>query len=99
MLVKWSTVKWKILGRKPKDGQCLKAYIKAVASYLPKKIEMNADNRITKKIGIHSRHVAKSEECASDLAFHAAEKIFSSFLKNSFTRSRLIQRKSWAFRP
>lgn len=69
----------KNFGRKPKDGQCLRAYIKAVASYLPKKVEVNADNRITKKIGIHSRHVVKSEECASDLAFHAAEKMFSAY--------------------
>lgn len=55
----------------------MRAVIKAVASYLPNKIEVNEATRITKKIGILSRHIAESDECASDLAFHAAEKMFS----------------------
>lgn len=55
----------------------MRAYIKAVASYLPKKVVVNEVNRITKKIGIHSRHVVEDNECASDLAYHAAEKLFS----------------------
>lgn len=55
----------------------MRAYIKAVASCLPKKVVVNEVNRITKKIGIHSRHVVEENECASDLAYHAAEKLFS----------------------
>ncbi len=57
----------------------MRAYIKAVASYLPKKVEVNTANRITKKIGINSRHVVEGEECASDLAFHAAEKLLADY--------------------
>ena len=57
----------------------MRAFIKAVASYLPNKIEVNDANRITKKIGIHSRHVAEGEECASDLAYNAAEKMLSNY--------------------
>ncbi len=64
----------------------MRAFIKAVASYLPKKVEVNEPTRITKKIGIFSRHVVEGDECASDLAYQAAEKMF---LENSIDRSRI----------
>lgn len=55
----------------------VKAYIKAIASYLPEKIEENdKTKRLTKKTGIYERHIAGEDECASDLAFHAAECLF-----------------------
>jgi len=67
------------MGIKPAEVQSVRAFIKAVASYLPKKIEVNEATRITKKIGIISRHVVESEECASDLAYNAAEKMLSKY--------------------
>jgi 3-oxoacyl-[acyl-carrier-protein] synthase-3 len=55
----------------------IKAYIKAIAGYLPKKIEQNdKSKRLTKKTGIHERYIVDEHECASDLAFNAAEKLF-----------------------
>ena len=57
-----------------------KAFIKAIAEYLPEKIEENpADDKLTKKTGIFKRHVAGPDECASDLAYFAAERLFSKF--------------------
>lgn len=55
------------------------AFINAVVSYLPNKMEVNDTNRITTKIGIFSRHVVEEGECASDLAYKAAEKMFSDY--------------------
>ena len=56
------------------------AYIKAIAGYLPENIKENpADSKLTKKTGIYKRHVAGSDECASDLAYGAAERLFSKF--------------------
>lgn len=52
------------------------AFINAVVSYLPNKVEVNDANRITKKIEIFSRHVVEEGECASDLAYNAAKKMF-----------------------
>jgi 3-oxoacyl-[acyl-carrier-protein] synthase-3 len=43
--------------------------------------EWSAD-KIDSKTGIHSRHIAGSEECASDLAVEAARKLFSSGICN-----------------
>jgi 3-oxoacyl-[acyl-carrier-protein] synthase-3 len=57
-----------------------KAYIKAIAAYLPPKIEKNdCTKRLTKKTGIIERHIADTNECASDLAVCAAEKLFSRY--------------------
>ncbi|MBP2662116.1 MAG: Beta-ketoacyl-acyl-carrier-protein synthase [Firmicutes bacterium] len=54
-----------------------KAYIKAIAGYLPEKVERNdAAKRLTKKTGIYERHIAGEQECASDLAVQAAERMF-----------------------
>ena len=56
------------------------AYVKAIAAYLPDNIKENpADNRLTQKTGIYKRHVASPGECASDLAYCAAEHLFSRF--------------------
>lgn len=63
------------------------AVLRAIEYYLPEKIlsnEMLAEQypewpieKIFSKTGIKSRRVAKPDECASDLAFHAAQKLFS----------------------
>lgn len=55
----------------------LQAYISAIAYYLPEKIEDNELNRLTKKTGIYHRHIVAENECASDLAIKAAEKLFT----------------------
>ena len=58
----------------------IKSYIKAIAGYLPEKVEQNdATKRLTKKTGIYERHIAGEQECASDLAVQAAEKMFSQY--------------------
>ncbi len=56
------------------------AAIRAIASYLPEKIEPNdPSNPIGKKIGIAERHVAAENEAASDLAVRAAENLFAAY--------------------
>lgn len=56
------------------------AAIRALASYLPEKIEPNdPSNPIGKKIGIAERHVASDDEAASDLAVRAAENLFTAY--------------------
>ena len=58
----------------------MKAYIKGIASYLPRQIEYNdVHSRITKKTGIYERHIAAAGECASDMAVCAAENLFSQY--------------------
>ncbi|WP_231040334.1 3-oxoacyl-ACP synthase III family protein [Pectinatus frisingensis] len=54
----------------------MKAYIKKITYSLPEYVEKNLENRLTKKIGIYSRHVCKENEIASDFAIKAAEKLF-----------------------
>lgn len=57
-----------------------KAYIKALSSYLPQQTEINdLSKRLTKKTGICERHIAGTQECASDMAVRAAEQLFSSY--------------------
>lgn len=63
------------------------AYIKAISYYLPDKVLTNYDlvkdfpewnvEKIASKIGINERHVVRENECASDLAVAAAEKLFA----------------------
>ncbi|QKJ29394.1 ketoacyl-ACP synthase III [Mucilaginibacter mali] len=65
----------------------MKAFINSISYYLPEKIVTNEDlisdfpewtaEKIVKKIGINKRHIAAENEFASDLAFHAAEKLFN----------------------
>ncbi len=69
----------------------LKAAVLGLSSYLPEKFVTNADlardfpdwsvERIANKTGIHKRHLAQDDECASDLAFQAAQQIFKHFCK------------------
>jgi 3-oxoacyl-[acyl-carrier-protein] synthase III len=55
----------------------ISSYIKAIEYYLPDFKEYNnADDRLTKKIGIFSKHIAAKDEFASDLAIRAAMKLF-----------------------
>ena len=71
----------------------MKAYIKDISFYLPKKILTNqqiADEfpewtveKIEKKIGIKERHITVDGETASDMAVNAAEKLFN---KSSINR-------------
>lgn len=55
----------------------MKAYIRNIAYYLPENIEENPPGRLRKKTGIARRHICSAGEAASDLAFHAAEKLFA----------------------
>lgn len=54
----------------------MKAYITKIAYVLPEKVSENPKSRLTKKTGIHSRHICGADEIASDLAMRAAEKLF-----------------------
>lgn len=64
-----------------------KAYIKAIDYYLPEKILTNDEiaecftewsaEKVTKKVGILERHLSAEDETASDMAFKAAEKLFT----------------------
>jgi 3-oxoacyl-[acyl-carrier-protein] synthase III len=64
----------------------MKVYITAIDYYLPQQTLTNGDlsslfpewgvNKIAKKIGIEKRHIAASDEFASDMAINAAEKLF-----------------------
>lgn len=55
----------------------MRAYIRGITSYLPEMTEYNnIELRLTKKTGIYARHLAANNECASDMAVNAAEKLF-----------------------
>lgn len=64
-----------------------KTAILGIRSYLPGDAVSNADlakdfpdwrvDRIAEKTGIYERHFAAPDQCASDLAVHAAEKLFA----------------------
>lgn len=64
-----------------------KAYIKALAYQLPERVITNDDlaaefqewtaEKISSKIGVTERHVTSENETATDLAYAAAEKLFS----------------------
>lgn len=65
----------------------MNAYIRAIDYYLPEKEVTNEElvrefpewsiEKIGSKIGIHRRHVAAQNETATDMAVHAAEKLFA----------------------
>ena len=58
------------------------AYIKAIATYLPDRIEINdnlGDERFIGKLGIKKRHLAADDESAGDLAFNAAQNLFNQY--------------------
>lgn len=65
----------------------MRAYIKAIAYYLPEKVVTNEQlveefpewsvEKIAKKVGINERHIAAEDETAGDMAFKAAEKLIA----------------------
>ncbi len=65
----------------------MSAFIKAISYYLPQEVLSNEEisrnfpewstEKIAQKVGITERHVAGRDETAGDMAFHAAEKLFS----------------------
>jgi 3-oxoacyl-[acyl-carrier-protein] synthase-3 len=64
----------------------MKAFIKAIDYYLPKKVLTNEDlanefpewdaEKITFKVGVQKRHIAAEDETAMDMAIQAALKLF-----------------------
>lgn len=51
--------------------------IKAIEYYLPDLIESNnIEDKLTNKIGIYEKHIAKQDEFASDLAIKASNQLF-----------------------
>jgi 3-oxoacyl-[acyl-carrier-protein] synthase-3 len=71
-----------------KKMRVMHGYIKHIEYYLPEKTLTSedlshlfpgwTDSAIESKTGIRTRHIAAADECASDLAVAAAEKLFSS---------------------
>ena len=67
-------------------------YIKAISYYLPEKVVKNDDlvkdfpdwssEKVAKKVGVFSRHLAKKEETAGDMAEIAARKLFKEYQIN-----------------
>ncbi len=66
----------------------MKAGIRAIEYWFPERVLDNVElakeypewsaDKIAAKTGIRRRHIASDRECASDLAFHAARKLFHS---------------------
>ena len=64
-------------------------YIKAISYYLPKKVLTNEDlvvefpewsvDKVAKKVGVYSRHIAAEDETAGDMAEKAALKLFEEY--------------------
>lgn len=53
--------------------------IKSIEFYVPhNKVYNDPESKLTQKIGIYSRHIAREDEFASDLACEAAKKLFDS---------------------
>lgn len=65
----------------------MKAVIRTIEYYLPEAVLANEElaalypewtaARIEEKLGVRQRHIAAADECASDLAVQAAERLFS----------------------
>lgn len=65
----------------------MKAYIKAIATYLPEKILANEElvkdfpewsvEKVASKVGIYQRHIADDNETACDMAIRAAKNLFA----------------------
>ena len=68
------------------------AYIKAISYYLPKKVVTNEEllkefpewsvDKVAKKVGVYSRHIAAEDETAGDMAEKAARKLFQEYSVN-----------------
>jgi len=67
----------------------MKAFIKGISYYLPEQVVTNEEllkdfpewtsEKISSKLGVVQRHVAKKEELSSDLAIKAANKLFEEY--------------------
>lgn len=67
----------------------MKAYLKAISYYLPKAVLSNEQlaeefpewtvEKVAKKVGIHTRHIAAKDEFVSDMAVSAAEQLFEEY--------------------
>lgn len=76
------------------------AYIKAISYYLPEQIVTNEDllkdfpewsvDKVAAKVGVNSRHIAKKDETACDLAEKAALKMFEEYNVNPKTIDFLL---------
>lgn len=65
----------------------MKAYINDIAYYLPNKVLTNeqiavlfpewSTEKIASKVGITERHIAADDETATDMAYHAAKRLFA----------------------
>ena len=65
------------------------AYIKAISYYLPEKILTNEElvrefpewsvDKVAKKVGVNSRHLAADNETAGDMAEKAAKRLFEEY--------------------
>lgn len=63
------------------------SFIKAISYYLPETVVSNEDlvgefpewsvDKIAKKVGVNQRHIVSKDQCASDIAEQAAEKLFA----------------------
>lgn len=68
------------------------AYIKAISYYLPEKVVTNEEllkefpewsvDKVAKKVGVYSRHIAGENETAGDMAEKAARKLFHEYNVN-----------------
>ena len=68
------------------------AFIKAISFYLPERVVTNEElvkefpewsvEKVARKVGIYSRHLAASDETAGDLAEKAARKLFEEYQIN-----------------
>lgn len=68
------------------------AYIKAISYYLPERILSNVElvkefpewsvEKVAKKVGVNSRHIAADDETAGDMAEKAARKLFEEYIIN-----------------
>ncbi len=68
-----------------------RAYIRHITSAYPENIEYNdVEGRLTHKIGVYKRPTAMPNECASDIAVVAAEKLFSKYQINRSTIDALV---------
>lgn len=67
----------------------MQAYLNYISIYLPKKIRSNEDisaehpewsvEKISTKVGIENRHIASPDETSCDMAYAAAENLFSEY--------------------
>lgn len=66
-----------------------KAYIKGISYYLPERVVTNEEllqefpewsvDKVAKKVGVNSRHLAAENETAGDMAEKAALKLFAEY--------------------